>query len=280
MSVDLDFVGAFTNIVKDPVMVGTIFNRALIADNYQLGMIDEPCERNFEPEEEEKAASSDDSVFEREAEYVSGADDSETSLAHQPLSAPSLELKGSQASCIQAVRDYYLAFSRGLFTEDSEKCTNSFLMMQRDFLKHRLAQKATYRHYNSLVERYSLRITNDTIASVFPHILNHAKLSDALAGEMLVVASEIHFFVDSTTARKYRIEEQMNFEAALANIVATEYELDLLLSKANLALPNPCVFELLQSTIPMSGATGKIIASSHCVVVIKVVDGIFYRCDI
>ncbi|KAG6586798.1 uncharacterized protein IUM83_16679 [Phytophthora cinnamomi] len=38
---DMDFVGAFTSLLKDPMTVEMLFRHALIADNCQLGMIDE-----------------------------------------------------------------------------------------------------------------------------------------------------------------------------------------------------------------------------------------------
>ncbi|KAE9285595.1 hypothetical protein PF008_g26878 [Phytophthora fragariae] len=255
---DMDFIGAFASIVKDPMVVEMLFRNALIADNCQLGMIDEPEQSEFE----EKAVAFDGIA------YLDQDMNGLKSESRVVLSEAELDF---QKSCVLIVEEYYLAFANGHLADGSAPHA-----LQRHFLLHRFVSNTMYanvttsktvedrwmslsecfvvlgfhqkavasveyhRHVETCVitssARYTLRITPATIVSVFPHLLACPQLCDALVGEVLAVPSQICFAVEINTGRIGRIEERMDFATAMSTIVANRQELQFVLSQAKLVL--------------------------------------------
>ncbi|EGZ22633.1 hypothetical protein PHYSODRAFT_330393 [Phytophthora sojae] len=253
---DMDFVGAFASIVKDPAVVEMLFRHALIADNCQLGMIDEP----------------ELSELEIEDKPVKPLGEPPLASTNSSSQAPLIPLRQDfQKSCLQVVENYYVAFANGYLADNSTRCA-----LQRDFLLHRFVQPTAHGNmttskniedrWRSLSEcfavlgfhqkamasveyhqhvgvcaisssaRYTLRITPATVVSVFPHLLAYPQLCDALVGEVLAVPSQICFAIEVDSGRICRIEERVDFATAVSKIVPNRQELQFMLSKAKLAL--------------------------------------------
>jgi hypothetical protein len=272
-AVDMDFVGAFASIVKDPSIIDLLLGRALIL----FGLIDEPQSLDEEP----KIASPTGfmKVLEDErhllAKQISDLRSMErgehyrAALPPAPSSTGKLLSQDVQRACLEAVEEYYVAFADGYVDPG---CAKPAAVIQRDFLLHRFGSKAacanamverwkslsesfsvlgfhqkcvgsvaldqqTKAHVVTSSARYSLCITPATITSVFPHVAASPRLCGALVGEVLIVPSQVHFTIDLESERKICcIEERMDFVAAMAKILADRHQLQFVLSEANLAL--------------------------------------------
>ncbi|KAG6572724.1 uncharacterized protein IUM83_19351 [Phytophthora cinnamomi] len=119
-SVDLDFVGAFMIIVKDPVVVGILLGRALIADNCMFGVIDEPRE----PEEEDKpAVLTSEQVSGLEEKFHAQADKQSEYRRVLAIGTPPSRIttekeawrrsRDTEKACLRAVGDYFATFTKG-----------------------------------------------------------------------------------------------------------------------------------------------------------------------
>ncbi|RLN93394.1 hypothetical protein BBJ28_00014933 [Nothophytophthora sp. Chile5] len=274
--VELDFVGAFLGIVKDPRIVNILVGRALIGENAMLGVIDQRCR----PEEEEKPLAPYPTfveTLEGERELlVNELDDLQRlpqvggdsraprkALADKPLQ------DGTDAFFRQIVEDYYRAFATGLSSTALE-------VLQRDFLLHqfvpdmehedqtsgkcvedrwwalsecfevlRFRQKGVSRvEYENQEDlcmirssaEYILRITPHTTQYVFPHLTSCLPLLDVLVGETIKVPSQLTFEVESDTGLISRIVERMDFVAAMAEILPDRQDLSFVMSEALLTL--------------------------------------------
>jgi hypothetical protein len=288
---DMNFLGAFASIVKDPAIVEMLFSRALIADNCQLGMLDRPPVLD---EDEEKAAPppSTCTTFSRAQEderssLVGDATELRSALpAARPhgagqtgespqapacISVPEPWPRDVETACLRVVEEYYAVFRHGYQLQD-----DTATAPQRNFLLNRFVPSTGYGHRSSAecaaerwrnlsecfdvlgfhqksvvsVEyhrhvgtcvissssRYTLRVTPDTMLSVFPHIPAHSQLHAALQGEVLVVPSQIYFSIDVNSGRICHMEERMDFVAAMAKLAANGQELQFVLSQAKLVL--------------------------------------------
>ncbi|GMF29068.1 unnamed protein product [Phytophthora lilii] len=79
---------------------------------------------------------------------------------------------------------------------------------------------------------YNLRITFYTIQSVFPHLVSNMPLLDLLVDKAIVVPSQICFSVDKNTGRISRVNEQMEFAAAIAELLPDPSDLSFVVSQA------------------------------------------------
>ncbi|GMF29071.1 unnamed protein product [Phytophthora lilii] len=253
-------------------------------------MIDEPPELEVDEEMEEKPLATVtlsktldatcDSLEGSARDPRSGSRVRPVEADLMPVSTPAPALRSAlkplvrdvQIACLQAVKDYYIAFADGYPVDGAKEA----VALQRDFFINRLDPKAltenqaspkyVVERWRSLSEcftvlgfhqksvasveyhhhvgtcavsssaRYALRITPTTISSVFPHVAAYPHLYQGLVGEVLIVPSQIYFAIEADTGRICRIEERMDFEAGVARIVGSAQELDFVLSQANLVL--------------------------------------------
>ncbi|POM72041.1 Hypothetical protein PHPALM_11304 [Phytophthora palmivora] len=260
--VDMDYVSAFTNIIKDPHIVDILLGKALIADNAMLGIVDEPVVL----EEEEKAAPG---VVDTE----SVDDHSEKENVPEGVSSkPARRTNNSDPNELfrRIVKEYFSVFENGYQGAKTDKQTPSEVA-QRDFLLHRFASakqveeettaKYVERRWRALSEcfevfgfqqkgvasiergssnmllieasaRYILRITFRTIESVFPHLVSNKPLLNTLVGKVIKVPSQIVFSVKVSTRRISRINEKMEFASAVAELLPDSVELSYVISGA------------------------------------------------
>lgn len=237
--------GAFTKVVKNPHIVNILLGRALITHNAMLGVIDDPDEL----EEEKKAP----------APSQERSDKENRQSVHSGVSS-------HDEFCHRIVDEYFAAFASGHHKDTSSE------LLQRNFLQHRFASKKQadaasetnrvkerWRVLNECFEvlqfrregkkttsfddrsnlcrvesaaRYVLRITFDTVESVFPHLASSAALLDAFVGKVIEVPSHILFSIEKRTGHVSSINEKMEFAAAMAEIVPERHELAFVLSNA------------------------------------------------
>jgi hypothetical protein len=270
--VDMDFVDAFTSIVKDPHVVDILLGRALIAENAMLGVAGEPAL-------EEKVSSH--RVVAEEVRECYEQPGKENCARQNGLAEPVvLYAKSIRSSsvefCQRIVDDYVAAFERGYQNASStEGVLTPAEVAQRDFLLHRLSSStemgvgATVEHVEDrwyalsecfevlgfqqkglariegdntsnirLVQaaaRYILRINSYTIQSVFPHLLSNMPLLDALVEKSIMVPSKLCFSLEKTTGRISKIDEEMDFASAIAELLPDPRDLPLVMSQALLA---------------------------------------------
>ncbi|ETN15575.1 hypothetical protein PPTG_06819 [Phytophthora nicotianae INRA-310] len=250
--VEMNFVGAFLSIVKDPRVVDMLLGRALISYN---GML---CVANEGEEDEEKAPVP---LQDNTLSNTTGG-----STVNTVQTSPTIEF------CQRTVEDYFAAFAAGYEQGTTEYSGAS----QRDFFLYRfnsrqagtmstVADQVRERWYalsecfevlafqqkgpiqtelddtssSCLVESsatYALRLTFHTIQSVFPHLVSDTQLRNTLIGKVLTVPSQIIFSIEKTTGYISRISEWMDFAVAMADIIPDPLDLALVMSQAKLAL--------------------------------------------
>ncbi|KAE9001486.1 hypothetical protein PR003_g22884 [Phytophthora rubi] len=224
-SVDLDFVGAFLSIIKDPVVVDMLLGRALIADNCMFGVIDEPRE----PEEEKPVAIN--------VEQVGGLEEECHSFTEKQSEYRGVSTSGpprtEDQTCLRAVEDYFVALAKGHdpavhreffwvhFARDSqEKIAERWLSLSNCFSILSFQRKAVASvEYGSqkgtrvikASAKYMLRITPATIQFVFPHLRDRHQLRNMLIGNVLGVPSQSKLFIQGGSGRIFAIEEHMDF---------------------------------------------------------------------
>ncbi|RLN94346.1 hypothetical protein BBJ28_00017822, partial [Nothophytophthora sp. Chile5] len=141
--VDLDFVGAFTSIVKDPKTLDLLLGRALITDNCMFGVIDQPYE--FEEEEKPRApyptlAEALRDEHEQLTEELNDLQRLSRVGDHSPAPVALSAVGSSQADAggffRRIVRDYYLAFATGYQVLGNDSFSATSQVSQRDFLLH------------------------------------------------------------------------------------------------------------------------------------------------
>lgn len=81
---------------------------------------------------------------------------------------------------------------------------------------------------------YALRITNQTLASVFPHVAADALLRDALLDVVLSVKTQLKFWLESDSGQIACVKEVMDFQRALAPLVPHPDDLAWVLARARL----------------------------------------------
>ncbi|KAE8901100.1 hypothetical protein PF003_g15289 [Phytophthora fragariae] len=141
--VDMDFVEAFTSVVKDPLIVDILLGRALIGDNAMLGVVEE----SVALEEEEKASSRRLETYNE----VEGVDGQSVKENCGQLSVPeALEIvpmesgqpaadSSSKEFCQRIVDDYFSAFANGYQRPGRDGAVTPSEVSQRDFLMQRFA---------------------------------------------------------------------------------------------------------------------------------------------
>ncbi|RLN94347.1 hypothetical protein BBJ28_00017821 [Nothophytophthora sp. Chile5] len=141
--VDLDFVGAFTSIVKDPKTLDLLLGRALIADNCMFGVIDQPYE--FEEEEKPRAPypTLAEALRDEHGQLTEELNDLQRLSRvgdHSPAPVALSAVGSSQADAggffRRIVRDYYLAFATGYQVPGNDSFSATSQVSQRDFLLH------------------------------------------------------------------------------------------------------------------------------------------------
>ncbi|KAE9285799.1 hypothetical protein PF008_g26820 [Phytophthora fragariae] len=256
-NVEMDFVGAFMRVVKDPRIVKVLLGPALITHNAMLGVIDDPEEREDEEDEEKAPAPHRD----RSEKGNCG----QQNVRHTP--GPRTGVSSSDEFCHRIVDEYFAAFASGYHKDASSQ------VLQRNFLQHRFASKkqvdvanesnrvkerwcalskcfdlvqfqqeseartALFDDSSNLCQvesaaRYTLCITFRTIESVFPHLVSSTTLLDALVGAVIEVPSQILFSIEKRSGHISSINEKMEFAAAMAEIVPERHELSFVLSNA------------------------------------------------
>ncbi|KAG6611022.1 uncharacterized protein IUM83_19761 [Phytophthora cinnamomi] len=235
--VEMDFVGAFTAAVKNPYIVNVLLGRALITPNAMLGVIDDP-------DEEEKPPAPSRGSSETGSHGQQNV--SEMPARHAPLSS-------SDEFCQRIVAEYFTAFASGYHKDPASEALQSSFWQQRFASQEQLGAASEANHVkerwcalskcfellkfcqegkaktafsddrSSLCRvestaRYMLRITFNTIESVFPHLVSSGPLVDALVGKVIEVPSQIMFSVEKRTGRVSSISEKMEFAAAVAEI--------------------------------------------------------------
>lgn len=268
MDVEMDFVGAFTSIVKDPEVVNFLLKRALIADNCQLGVLDDPIEPGEELISPEAVVVH--TASRNQIESQSEAGHFETMLSSEW--APWGRLRGDHAPayCLELFHHYVAAFANGYHDQDE------FSRTQGDFLRRYFVPDPTLKDFirpEDVVERwrnlsecfavlgfhqtdaasveyasqsdkwiarfsarYLLRITTSTMELVFPHLISRLTLRGILIGKVIAVPSDIKVYVDSDTGWICCLVERMDFATALAKLVLNKQELSVVLSQARIAV--------------------------------------------
>ncbi|KAE9165576.1 hypothetical protein PF005_g29547 [Phytophthora fragariae] len=258
-SVDLDFVGAFLSIIKDPVVVDMLLGRALIADNCMFGVIDEPRE----PEEEKPVAIN--------VEQVGGLEEECHSFTEKQSEYRGVSTSGpprtEDQTRLRAVEDYFVALAKGYdpavhrgfvwdhFARDSqEKIAERWLSLSNCFSILSFQRKAVASvEYGSqkgtrvikASAKYMLRITPATIQFVFPHLRDRHQLRNMLIGNVLGVPSQIKLFIQGGSGRIFAIDEHMDFAVSLRKLFAGRQELQVVMLHAKRALES---FNLSDST--------------------------------
>jgi len=160
MSVNTDFVGAFTRIVKDLEVVDMLMGRALIGDNGRLGLTVQS------PELEEKEAvpaskgSQDSNEGRAERDTILRGGEYELRGRHggaghstRATTPPKLmresESYHAQTACLRVVKDYYLAFASGFLGGGSADCADLAVAFQHDFLLHRFESMTAQVNFTS-----------------------------------------------------------------------------------------------------------------------------------
>ncbi|OWZ14908.1 hypothetical protein PHMEG_00011534 [Phytophthora megakarya] len=249
--VEMDFVGAFMSVVKNPRVVDMLLGRALISYNGMLGFTTE----EFDSEEEKAPAP------------LQGNIRSVPERNRRP--ARSTQSSSSNEFCQKIVEDYFAAFASGY-----EDVNTPAGISQRDFFLSRFGsqkeagpvsmvellverwrvlgecfellafqQKGTIYSENNDTSSsclvvanasYILRVTFYTIQVAFPHLLSDDVLLDALVGKVIMVPSQIFFSIDKTTGYVSRVTERMEFAVALGDLFGDQRDLSRVISQARL----------------------------------------------
>ncbi|RLN83914.1 hypothetical protein BBJ28_00010092 [Nothophytophthora sp. Chile5] len=277
-AVEMDFVAAFADVVKDPQLLDMLFGRALIADNCMFGILDDAKEET-QPEASTSACVSaleeERDQLERELDELRSRP---TAIEDSPVSSGESSSEArhcrSDAFVQRVVGDYYLAFATGYRAYNVQDLDGASRASQQDFLSHMFVSETSGKYvekrwkalsegfrvlsfqqmgvtpveYQSQEElcvvrstaRYLLQITSHTIRSVFPHLLtSESPLVDVLVGRRLAVSSLLTFSIESDVGRISRIEERMDFVSALAELLPNPQDLSVVTSRARLT-PDGC----------------------------------------
>ncbi|GMF63795.1 unnamed protein product [Phytophthora fragariaefolia] len=218
--VDLDFVGAFMSIVKDPEVVNMLLGRALIADNCMFGVLDEPRE----PEEEKAAAFGveklDELVEDCHGLVGKQVATSELSLNLRTEPGEGSHLEEIEEDCLRIVEDYFTVFAEGFEPHSQQEFLSSYF--SRDSLS--ASPERVGRRWQALSDcfeilsfhqkgaisieydcdqevrvvqtlaKYMLRITPAAIQLLFSHSRDGCQHRRTITGNVLGVPSQIQFF--------------------------------------------------------------------------------------
>ncbi|RLN70310.1 hypothetical protein BBJ28_00015406 [Nothophytophthora sp. Chile5] len=256
-TVEMDFVGAFANVVKDPQLLDMLFGRALIADNSMFGILDDVKEET----QPKASASACVSALEEERDQLERELDELRSRPNVP----------EDAFVQRVVGDYYLAFATGYQAYEIQDLDGASRVSQQNFLSHMFVSESSGKNvekrwkalsegfqvlafqqmddtpveYQSRGElciirstaRYLLQITSRTIRLVFPHLFtSESPLVDDLVGRRLAVSSLLTFSIECDAGRISHIEERMDFASALVELLANPQDLGFVMSRARLTL--------------------------------------------
>ncbi|RLN93393.1 hypothetical protein BBJ28_00014932 [Nothophytophthora sp. Chile5] len=262
--VHVDFVEAFLGVVKDPRIVDRLLGRALITSNAMLGVATEPPKTSAHDPTYDQRFQLEEKVGAPQG--LPRADRNSPALIH----APSDQIhRQAEESMLRIVEDYYLAFANGYQTAAS-----ALEVSQRDFLTLRFAREtdSTRQSPSRYVEErwrtlsqcfevlgfqqkiaipieyethgdmcmirssaeYFLRITFETIQSVFPHLVSHIPLLDVLVEKVITVPSQLTFTIERDTGRIYRIGESMDLMTPIAELLPDRQDLPVVMSQARL----------------------------------------------
>ncbi|KAG2520833.1 hypothetical protein JM16_005618 [Phytophthora kernoviae] len=81
-----------------------------------------------------------------------------------------------------------------------------------------------------------MRIKPHTLQSAFPFVLTHSETIDVLVGNMLVVSSQLTFFITTDTGLISHIDERMDVAEAMATLFPNGDDVSFVLSQAQLSL--------------------------------------------
>ncbi|GMF13985.1 unnamed protein product [Phytophthora lilii] len=270
-NVDLDFVEAFSSIVKDPEKLDMLLRQALIADNCMFGLMEEPRTKDvvdpcttFERALENER----DRLVDELRELREDADAAYHIVAAPPsfLASKSIFMRNDKLFQ-KIVNDYYLVCENGFQRPRNQ---------ERDFLsqifvpfraadtrpsgKYVLARWRAlcecfdvmeFRKKNSLPPEYSdqedmcmirslasytLRITSHTLESIFPHVLSNQVLVTKLAGSVINVSSQLDFLIETDTGMISHVVERMNFVESMSELLQNRKDVSIVLSRAQLSL--------------------------------------------
>ncbi|GMF27801.1 unnamed protein product [Phytophthora fragariaefolia] len=251
--VEMDFVGAFATVVKNPDIVNLLLGRALITHNAMIGVIDEPNEE----ESEEKAPA----PYRQNNKTLGKENDGQRNAANTTD-----RRTNSDEFCRRIVDEYFAAFASGYGNNTPSE------VLQRDFLQHRFAShqqvgaKSEVDHVKwrwralekcfelqrfrqdskprfffddrsslcrvEVAARYTLGITFTTIEYVFPHLASNTPLLDAIVEKVIEVPSQISFTIEKKTGCISSISEKMDFSAGMRDIFPELQDLLIVLSEA------------------------------------------------
>ncbi|KAG7387021.1 WD repeat-containing protein 60 [Phytophthora pseudosyringae] len=268
--VEMNFVGAFMNVVSSPGILDILFGRALITKNGMIGIADEPHKVEDEDEEEEKAAA----PPQESAALGTSCCDTRVDLRAGRCSVRSK----AEEFCQKVVDDYFSVFANG-YLDGDEDAPTPIEVSQQNFFVHRFgSQKETganttvsglTKRWRALGEcfeflgfqqsgstrmdcdnttsmcqvaseaKYVLRITPYTIESVFPHLLLDESLVDVLVGKVIMVPSHVTFYIEKSTGYILRINERMDFSVAIAEVLPDQRDLSFVISQALLKEDGP-----------------------------------------
>jgi hypothetical protein len=99
--VEMDFVGGFMSVVKDPRIVAVLFGRALITENGMIGIMDEADDKGGGNDDEEKAPAT-----------LSNDAGGSVRDQHFPVEQTAPRSR-SEEFCQRVVKDYFAAFANG-----------------------------------------------------------------------------------------------------------------------------------------------------------------------
>ncbi|GMF34841.1 unnamed protein product [Phytophthora fragariaefolia] len=273
--IDVDFVGAFASIVKEPEKLEMLFGKALIAENCMLGILDEPREPHIEVNSFLTPRSTLEQERDRlvdELEDLRKLTKPDTEIPHSPLYLlPSKPIHIHNGALFKRiVNDYYLMFENGYRLSGHQEHA------QADFLSQIFAPSRTEElkpgckyvqaRWQALCEcfnvlefkqtgaicieyddqvntcairssaSYALQLTLHSLELVFPHVLPNSALVTALVGNVLVVPSELVFTIGTDSGLIAHIVERMDFVERISKLLQNREAVSFVMSEALLSL--------------------------------------------
>lgn len=196
---EVDFVGAFASLVKNPRKLDILLGKALIAENCMLGLIEQPLE------------------MPSRAGIVEGREFYRLVDEYHLIFANGY-IQDAQKDFITQSFDF----------QAGEDVLRRWISLNDcfDVLEFRQTSVNPAEYFGQCVIRstgsYSLRTTQHTIDVVFPHVLPYPTLVEKLVEKILVVPSHLNFNIEMATSRIIGIVERMDFVTAIAPLFETE----------------------------------------------------------
>ncbi|KAE8993575.1 hypothetical protein PF010_g17271 [Phytophthora fragariae] len=276
---DMDFVGAFASIVKDPVKLEILLGRALIAENCMFGVLKEPRYPQIQAGTLLESALEDErSRLVGELEKLRNCTKSDAGVLHGPsVFVPTKVTHIHNDALFQRiVDDYYLVFENGYRSTDNQEHVQADFISQIfvpsgmedphkggkyvqtrwrvlcecfDVLEFKQTSVSSI-EYNDQEDMcvirsrasYTLQLTLRSLELVFPHVLSNRSLVIALAGSLIVVPSQLMFTIETETGLVAHVEERMDFVGAIAALLQNREAVSFVMSQAQLSLDGVSCF--------------------------------------